>query len=128
MKNWISILLHFILWLVLVATPTSNVYACGKTCCSKPETIENQVIKQVESYKCGSECAQKCHHSHNKDSKKGCGDDCNCSTTVVIVAELPQKIRFYFHFQTIFVEKGLFLYQQVSSTPVPQAIWQPPIV
>jgi hypothetical protein len=127
MKNWISISLHLLLWLVFLATPASDAYACGKTCCSKPETIENQPIKQEESSKCGSECAQKCHHSHKKDSKKGCGDDCNCSTTVVMVADLPQKINFVFYFKTNFVEKCFFLYQQACSKSVIYAVWQPPI-
>jgi hypothetical protein len=127
MKNWISILLHFLLWLVVLATPASDAYACGKTCCSKPETIENQIVKQIKSSKCGSDCAQKCHHSHHKNSKKGCGDDCNCSTTVIIVADLLPKIRFSFLFQTYFVKKGVFLYQQAFSKSVIHAVWQPPI-
>jgi hypothetical protein len=128
MKNWISISLHWILWLVFLATPASDVYACGKNCCSKPETIENQSIKEVKSSKCGSDCAKKCQHSHKKDSKKGCGDDCNCYTNNVIVADLPSKIRFSLFFQTIFIEKNIFLYQQPFSKRVLQAIWQPPII
>jgi hypothetical protein len=127
MKNWISISLHLLLWLVFLATPASEVYACGKNCCSKSETIENQSIKEVKSSKCGSDCAKKCQHSHNKDSKKGCGDDCNCSISVIIVADLIPKIVLQFRFQTIFIENHLFLYQQACPKPVIHAVWQPPI-
>jgi hypothetical protein len=127
MKNWISISLHWILWLVFLATPASDVYACGKNCCSKPETIENQSIKELKPSKCGSDCAKKCQHSHKKDSKKGCSDDCNCSISVIIVADLTPKLGWQFRFQTIFLENNLFLYQQACSQTALQAIWQPPI-
>jgi hypothetical protein len=89
--------------------------------------IENQSVKEVKISKCGSECAQKCQHSHNKDSKKGCGDDCNCSITVHYVADLTQKFVFHFIFQTNFIEKFDFLYQQATPKSVIYAIWQPPI-
>ena len=116
-----------LLWLVFLTTSASDAYACGKNCCSKTQNIESQAIKVVKSTKSGKDCAQKCHHSHKKDSKKGCGDDCNCSTTVMMVADLPQKVIFSFHFQSIFLTKSRFSYQQACSKPVFQAIWQPPI-
>jgi hypothetical protein len=127
MKNWISISFHLLLWLVFLTTSAIDVYACGNNCCKKSEKSEQSVQKEAEKSNCCSKTSKKCHHSDKNDSKKGCGDDCNCSTTIVFVADLPQKIRFSFYFQNVFIEKTFFLYQQACSKPVLQAIWQPPI-
>jgi hypothetical protein len=127
MKNCISILLHLLLWLVFLATPATDVYACGNNCCKKPEKSEQSVQKEAEKSNCCSKEAQKCQHSHNKDSKKGCGDDCNCSISVIIVADLIPKIVLQFRFQTIFIKNHLFLYQQACPKSVIHAVWQPPI-
>jgi hypothetical protein len=127
MKNWISISFHLILWLVFLTTPATDMYACGNNCCKKPEKSEQSVQKEAEKSNCCSKEAEKCQHSHKKDSKKGCGDDCNCSITIHYVADLSQKLIFHFIFQTDFVKKSDFLYQQATPKSVIHAVWQPPI-
>jgi hypothetical protein len=110
-----------------LATPVSDAYACGKTCTKETVKTEQSTQKEAKQSNCCSNSSEKCHHSNKKDSKKGCGDDCNCSITVHYVADLTQKFVFHFIFQTNFIEKFDFLYQQATPKSVIYAIWQPPI-
>jgi hypothetical protein len=122
MKFIFSISLQFLLLLVFTTAPSSRAWACGgQDKCAK-ETTEHKA-------KCQKDCCKK-PNSESKKNKKGCcGDNCTCSVSITVMADLPTQLPLSNVpvFCPIFVEKRAFFFKKSVIQSTIQDIWQPPI-
>jgi hypothetical protein len=122
MKFIASISFQFLLLLVFTTAPTAHAWACGgKDKCAK-ETTEHKS-------KCQKECCKKAHPNSKKNKKSCCGDNCNCSVSITVMADLPTQLPLSMSpdFCSIFVEKRAFIYKNAVLQSTIQDIWQPPM-
>ena len=120
MKLFFSISPPVLLLLVFTAAPNTTIKACGKDKCSK-ETTQHQS-------KCQANCCKKPTSDSKKQKKGCCGDDCTCTVSIMVTADLPQQLPLNnFPIRPAFNVKSVFFYKQVSIKSTIQDIWQPPI-
>ena len=124
MKCKISTSLNIVLLLVFTIASTTPSWACGKTSHKK----EAQLHQSKCPSSCQKECCKKpCSHSKNK-KKKCCGGDCTCSTSTIVIADLPKQLSIdNLLKKSVFISKTVFFYSEVNSKSTIQDIWQPPI-
>ena len=119
MKYIISISFNILMLFVFTAAPTNYGWACGKVKCSK-ETVQHKS-------KCQKDCC-KTPHSNSKTKKKGCCEDnCSCSASITISADLPKYFNINLTQRPVPVERSTFFYKQAFQNFSIQDIWQPPI-
>lgn len=120
MKFIVSISLNVMLLLVFTISTTNSAWACGKNS-HKKETLYSKSKSQKD---CSQNC---CSNSENK-KKKCCGDNCTCSVSVMLIADLPKQLTIEtFSTRPVFIVKRDFFYKQAFSKSTIQDIWQPPI-
>jgi hypothetical protein len=121
MKFIISISLNILLLLVFTTAPTTSTWACGGDKCKK-ETTEHKS-------KCQKDCCKKPSSDSKKNKKGCCGDNCNCSVSITVMADMPTQLPLSIstNFCPIFIEKRPFFYKRAIIQSTIQDIWQPPI-
>ena len=124
MKCTISISLNVMFLMVFTTGITTPAWACGKS----SHKTEAQYHQSKCSSNCQKECCKKsCADSKNK-KKKCCGDDCTCSTSITVIADLPKQFPIEnFLKKSVFILKPVFSYIEINSKSTIQDIWQPPI-
>lgn len=124
MKCKISISLNIVLLFVFTVATTTPAWACGKNSHKK----EAQLHLSKCSPSCQKECCKKsCADSNNK-KKKCCGGDCNCSTSTIMIADLPKQLSLVNLLkEPVLISKTVFSYSDIHSKFTIQDIWQPPI-
>ncbi len=121
MKFIVSISLNLILLFVSTTITITSSWACGKDN-HKKET-------QYRTSKCQKDCYQNCCSSSKNKKKKCCGDNCMCSASVMLVADLPKQLTIdNFPTRPVFIVKRAFFFKQAFSKSTIQDIWQPPII
>ena len=120
MKFIFSISLNVMLLLVFTVSTTTSAWACGKNS-HKKET-------QYSKPKCQKDCSQNCCSNSKNKKKKCCGDNCTCSVSVMLNADLPKQLTIEtYPIRPVFIVKSAFFYKQAFSKSTIQVIWQPPI-
>ena len=124
MKFKVSIFLNVMFLMVFTIAATTPTWACGKSGHKK----KAQVHQSKCSSDCKKECCKKpCPNSKNKE-KNCCGGDCTCSTSTIVVADLPKQFSIdNFLKKPVFISKTVFSYREINSKSTIQDIWQPPI-
>ena len=124
MKCVISISFNVMLLLVFTIASPTPAWACGKSSHKK----EAQYHQSKCPSNCQKECCKKpCADSKNK-KKKCCGGDCACSTSTIVIADLPKQFSIdNFLKKPVFISKTVFSYREINSKSTIQDIWQPPI-